>query len=92
MNKITTKRRIHPGYNEFLEARKKGIEIRQMFGKYQYLYESDKGRISLISLPNYLRLDEILWEIYCLDGNLFEDVERFKTKKEAVKRIKELLK
>lgn len=32
------------------------------------------------------------WEIYCLRGSLFDGCERFATQKDAIKRIKELLK
>lgn len=87
--KITEK--IHPGYQEVEQARKRGFTIRQIFGKYQYFYESSKGKISLISLPGYLEAGENRWEIYSLKGNLFEDVKIFKTKKEAEKRIKKII-
>lgn len=65
--------------------------LKSMFGKYQYIYESDKGQISLLKLINYFRDGHDLWEIYCLEGDLFDDVERFNTKKEAEERIKDLL-
>jgi len=51
-------------------------------------YKSEKGEISLVS-PSWLTFFK--WEIYCIKGNLFEDVERFSTKQEAEQRIKELL-
>ncbi|MDA3837252.1 MAG: hypothetical protein PF542_06550 [Nanoarchaeota archaeon] len=79
--KIT--KRIHPGYEEFEKIKEEGLKIRKIFGKYQYFYSSNKGEISLISLPNYILDGEIRWEIYCLEGNLFEDVIAFHTKKEA---------
>jgi hypothetical protein len=88
--KIT--RRIHPGFEEFQRGIKAGITMKQVFGKYQYIYEGENGKISLISLPNYLRYGQNRWEIYCLGGNLFDDVEVFITKKEAVKRINNLIK
>ncbi len=77
-------KRIHKGYENSFGSK-------QMFGKYQYLYESEKGKISLIELKDYWNDGEDLWEIYCLEGNLFEDTERFSTKKEAVEEIKKLL-
>lgn len=61
-------------------------------GKYQYIYKNKKGKISLIEFSNLLQDGKTMWEIYCIEGGLFEDVERFKTKKEAEKRIRELLK
>ena len=62
-----------------------------LFGKYQYICKSKKAKISLIELPNYFRDGKDIWEIYCLEGSLFDDVERFDTKAEADKRIKGLL-
>ena len=63
------------------------------FGKYQYIYASEKGRISLVELLYTVTTSsEEHWEIYCLEGDLFEDVERFKTKKQAETRIWELIK
>lgn len=62
-----------------------------MFGKYQYIFKGNKGSISLINLPGYLISDKNRWEIYCLKGDLFEDVEVFRTKKEAELRCEELL-
>lgn len=84
-------RRIHPGYAGVESAQKKGLAVRQMFGKYQYIYKSEKGKISLINLPKYLNDGKNSWEIYCLENKLFEDTEAFATKKDAVKRVKKLL-
>jgi len=84
---MKTERIIHKGFTEFEEAKGMGHKIPQYFGKYQYIYSSKKGKISLIFLKKYYNC----WEIYCLEGDIFEDCERFPTKKEAEKRIKELL-
>lgn len=62
--------------------RKKG------FAKGQYHLYSDKGMISLIE-PAMHTMN--MWEIYSLDGDLFEDIERFETELEAEKRCEELL-
>ena len=51
-------------------------------------YRSPKGLISL-SPPTHYTMG--CWEIYCLEGDLFEDIERFDTKEEAEARIKKLL-
>ena len=68
------------------------IQMRsQILGKWQYIYSSEKGEISLVKFMNYFREGDKFWEIYCLEGKLFEDCERFDTKKDAEKRIKELL-
>ena len=90
---IKVKKSIHKGYEEFLRANKEGYKIRQLFGKWHYIFSSEKGEISLVLLKDYgFKYGEDLWEIYELSNNkLFEDVERFKTKKEAEKRIRKLL-
>ena len=85
MENIKVERRVHNGYKELENSPYK------IFGKYQYIYTSDKGEISLIKLVNYFRDGKDLWEIYCLEGKLFEDVERFDTKKEAVVKTKKYL-
>jgi hypothetical protein len=80
---FTIKEQIHQGYLENYPS--------CPFGKYQYILESSKGMISLIELPNYSKDGETWWEIYCLNGNLFEDVERFTTKELAIATAKEYL-
>lgn len=85
LREIKIERVIHEGFKELLNTPYK------IFGKYQYIYTSGKGKISLIKLINYFRDGKDLWEIYCLEGELFEDVERFDTKKEAVVEIKKYL-
>jgi len=59
------------------------------FGKYQYIFKKDNIEISLILLINNILP---VWEIFCLKGGAFEDVERFETKNEALKQIKKYLK
>ena len=51
-------------------------------------YISERGIISLLT-PCYATND--FFEIYCLKGNLFFDIERFDTLEESEKRIQELL-
>jgi len=83
---------FHKGYVEWDEAREEGIDIRQLFGKYHHILWSEKGEISLVKLNDFMGKEDVwYWEIMCLKGNLFEDVERFNTKKEAMKKIEELL-
>ncbi len=60
-------------------------------GKYQYIYSSEKGKISLVEFPDYFNDGVTIWEIYCLDGDLFEDVERFTSFEKAEKKVKEYL-
>jgi hypothetical protein len=58
-----------------------------IFG-YRYLFSSEKGVISCVSpcssTKNY-------YEIFVIEGDLFEDIERYDTLDEAESRIKELL-
>ena len=85
-------KRIHSVYKEWEQAKAKGIEIRQLMGKYQYLYKTEKGEISLIQLISYWKEGEDLWEIYEISNNdLFDDVKRFPTKAKAVEKINDLL-
>lgn len=83
--------KIHKGYAEF-ETFGKEKGIKQIFGKYQYIFSSKKGEISCIELKDYFMDGKDLWEIYCIRGDLFEDIERFDTFLEAKKRCQELLK
>ncbi len=81
---------IHNTWKEINAIRKRGYKVRYPVGKYRYVYESKKGKISLVCLKHYFGSKNV-WEIFSLVGNLFDDVERFKTRKNAEKRIKELL-
>lgn len=91
---MKVERRIHSGWQNFQdmsdELKSKLSILGNMFGKYQYIYSSSIGEISLVHLAAGLS-DVKVWEIYCFKGNLFDDVERFRTKKDALIRIKELL-
>lgn len=90
---MKVEKKIHKGYAEMQNVKAKEMGLRQLFGKYQYIYSSKKGEISLVLLKAYHLFDKSdVWEIYELsDNKLFEDTERFKTQKEAEIRIKELL-
>jgi hypothetical protein len=92
---MKVEKRIHTAWKEIEELHKRGecSNVKHVVGKWQYIYSSPKGGISLIQLLNYGFLDmgDNVWEIYCLKCNLFDDVERFKNKKEAIQRIKDLL-
>lgn len=52
-------------------------------------YKTKKGEISLL-YPCFSTMD--CFEIYCIEGNLFNDIERFDTLDEAEEKINELLK
>ena len=48
-------------------------------------YWSSKGKIScFLSYPNGMgMLDDFFWEVYSLEGDLFDDIERFDTEEEC---------
>jgi hypothetical protein len=64
------------------------INIRHTFpcpiiGKWEYIAESSKGKISIVKFPDYYKDGRPLWKIYCLEGQLFNKVERFGSYDEA---------
>lgn len=69
-----------------------GFVPSELFGKWQYVYRSNKGWISLIriniSIFNSKR--RWVWEMWSKE-TLFPDTRRFKTKKEAEKEIRRYL-
>lgn len=105
-NKINITKRIHPAWEDWMKKIKypktgnsiknetiKSLKLRKSpFGKWIEKYSSKKGDVSLIKLEDYNFDKKSLWEIYAFGNpNLFIDVERFQYKKEAIKRIKEIL-
>jgi hypothetical protein len=62
-----------------------------VIGKEQFVCSSKYGKISIIQLKGMVYVGET-WEIYCLDGDLFEDIERFNTFEEAKAKCKVYLK
>ena len=55
---------------------------------YSHRYKTDKGEISLL-YPSMFTFD--LYEIYCIEGNLFDGVERYNSIEEVNERIESLL-
>jgi hypothetical protein len=51
-------------------------------------YKTDKGEISLV-YPSMFTFD--LYEIYCVEGDLFDDTERYNSIEDAEERIESLL-
>lgn len=93
---ITVEKRIHRGYAEMMEFKKrdprtfKTLHFKQLFGKYQYIVSSPKGKVSCAAIHNIY--NKLGWEIYCLEGDLFEDVINCSSQKDAIKKAKEFLK
>jgi len=52
-----------------------------------YIYEKNGNKISLLQVFGL----DWPWEIYCLEGDVFYDIETFDTKEEGEKRCVELL-
>lgn len=91
-NKVTVEQRIHPVWLEIEAVKLPWLSSRgPIMGKWQYIYSSPKGKISLVELPNYFMDGITFWEIYSLEGDLFEDIERFLSKEEAEAKIMEYL-
>ena len=84
-------KRVHKGFLEFKKAEESGVKIPQMFGEFQYIFSSPKGEISCVELKDYFEKGRDFWEIYCLKGDLFEDVKRFDDFESAKEKCKELL-
>ena len=95
---MNVEQKVHPTWANWKEKHidefmlSKGLDPSPLIGKYQYIYSSEKGKISLVELPDYFKDGKTLWEIYSLEGDLFEDIERFDSKEEAENTIEELLK
>jgi hypothetical protein len=96
---VKVKKEVHPIWKscEYLKRTNKEYAKRSrkynifIVGKYVYRFSSKKGEISMITIPNDLYKKRI-WEIYAGDNKkLFEDVERYNTKKQAEKRVMSLL-
>jgi hypothetical protein len=62
-----------------------------MFGHVQWIFTSDKGKISLIHVKKGINFEEdFIYEIHSFE-KLFSDVERFQTMEEAIKAIERYL-
>jgi len=94
---IHVEKRIHQVWSEYMHyvyySAARGMRLPSpIVGKYQYILTNEKGQeISLVELPNYFSDGVTLWEIYCLEGDLFEDIERFETYDEAMEKAKKYL-
>ena len=96
---IRVTKTIHGVWTKREAAKKKGIKIRRLMGKWQYLYKSSAGECSLIQvIPSLIGRGPLLWELgykkdrkkMISDDGEFE-IERFTTKTKAYERIKEVL-
>lgn len=89
-NGVEVYRHKHPSWMNEQDAKKYGIG--QAVGRWQFLHRKGEIEISLIELKMGFPTDKT-WEIYQNKGTpqLFEDVERFESKREAQQRIYELM-
>lgn len=86
-------KRVHHGFQEFEDARKKHptFDVPAIFEKWQYIYSQDDIQFSLVQFTPRM-YDKYCWEIYQLKGkSLLDDVERFTSKDEAEAKINTLL-
>ena len=83
---ISVEKRIHPAWIEWKKIGKKYELDKDLVGKWQYIYTSDKGEVSLIQIVTDLTHKNMKWEIYY--KNI---VRRFKTKAEAEIKIRSML-
>lgn len=97
-DKIRVTKRIHPVWAEWIIAKEKHPEIPtfqnpSIIGKFQYIYESETKRISLVELPNYFHDGIDWWEAMEWNdkGDLTHEEMRFLSKNEAEKEIMKLL-
>jgi len=87
---ISVIKREHKLYREVNNMRVRGAPMRHYVGRWQWVYEKDCKKISLVNCL-YPSRNSNIWEIYCLEGAVFPDVEWFNTKKDAEGRIEQLL-
>lgn len=89
----------HRGYQEWKNAKKNSpqFDLPKVFGRYQFLFRKGRTEISLVKLGGFDFSKEMnvdtngYWEIFQLSGSiLFEDVQKFKNKKDAINAIEKL--
>ena len=92
---FTREKTIHNGYKEYERAKEKykqelsKFKLRQMFGKWHYIFKKGNHKISLIRRND---LSSWFWEIHAFeDKTLFSGCKKFHSKKEAMKEIINLL-
>ena len=86
---IKVEKRIHKAWAERESAKKRGLKIRRLMGKWHYIYKSRRGEVSLIQTTPGLQ-GKMIWELMVLNKK-DQDTERFTTKKDAYERIRELI-
>jgi len=85
--KIKQKKVIHKGYLEWENALERfpELNIRRLFGKWQYFLESDDYLVSIVKLYTIIPNKEIsYWEIADMKGEYPEPLKRFQTLNEAI--------
>jgi len=75
----------HNGFTEFKNAMRKGHKIDCYFGRHRFLYYYENYVVSLIEVKDFEH--NWKWEIYCVEGKLFEDTEQFEHKQDADDKI-----
>lgn len=105
---ISVEKKVHRGWEEHQKMSKNKAIVPILmavnhplgyFGKWQYIYTSKKGNISMVKLFDYHRVGEHIFEIYCLDDEKnptpakikLPDTTRFINRLSAIKFITEVL-
>ena len=91
---MKTERKVNSMWQEWnsmpAKLQKEISQNAAFIAKWQYSYSTERGKIDMVRISEVFP-KKTFWEICCLDGKLQDDTERFSTKKEAEKRIKQLL-
>ena len=83
-NEIHIEKRVHPVWTTYEKVDKETfMQYGPSIGKYQYIISSPKGKISVVELPDYFHNGVTFWELYCLEGDHFDDIDKFHSYKEA---------
>lgn len=90
-DKITVEKKEHYLHRANEAIRQILPAFPSVVGENQRKYKSKRGVVSLVREPNNIWTSKVGWEIYCLEGDLFEDTEVYPTKAKAERRIRELL-
>jgi hypothetical protein len=84
MTGIKITKRKYAVYLNWYEVNDWQIASRPIIGKWQYIAESSKGKISIVELSDYFNNGKAIWEIYCIEGHIFEKVKRFDSYKSRI--------
>jgi hypothetical protein len=91
MIEVKVTKRKRPVYLNWFGIKDRHTSSGPIIGKWEYNIESSKGKISIVEFPDYFKDGRPLWKIYCLEGQLFENVEKFDSYDKAESAVKKYL-